>query len=202
MIPDTVLSCTDFPCTDVVQDAYRIPPVDIDPDHMSMIVISESPPLNAEEYFYAPGNPFYLQTTLQAFAAAGFAARSMQDLLDKGIYLTTAIKCGKTGYSISAQTIKTCSQLLEKELGLFSHMKALLLMGDTAIKAMNYIAKRQTGERVIPAGSTYKIRHNEFFYYGIRVFPSYVQTGKNFLIEKSKRKMVAEDFKTALSLCD
>jgi uracil-DNA glycosylase len=198
---DEYISCTDFPCTSVVTDAYVIPPLEINPAEFSMILISEAPPVNGEDYFYTSGDPFYLQTSLQAFHAAGFPAQSMEDLLDKGIYITTAIKCGKTGYAISAKTIKTCSYLLEKELELFTSMKALLLMGDTAIKAMNYIAKRQTGERVIPAGSTYKIRHDEFFYDDIRVFPSYLQTGKNFLIEKSKRKMVAEDLKTALSLC-
>jgi len=30
------------------------------------------------------------------------------------------------------------------------------------------------------------------------VFPSYTPTGKNYLIEKSKRKMIAEDIKAAL----
>lgn len=71
-------------------------------------------------------------------------------------------------------------------------------MGDVAIKALNYIAKRQTGEKVIPSGSTYKIRKNEYFYRGMRVFPSYLQTGKSFLIEKSKQKMIAEDIKAAI----
>jgi hypothetical protein len=32
----------------------------------------------------------------------------------------------------------------------------------------------------------------------VRVFPTYLQTGKSYLIEKSKRKMIAEDIKTAL----
>jgi hypothetical protein len=201
MKPDDVIRCTDFPCTDVISDAFVVPPIKINPAKFSMILISEAPPVDRKDYFYTPGTPFYLQTTLQAFQAAGFPAQSMQDLLDRGIYITTAIKCGKTGYALSAKTTKTCSYLLEKELEFFTSMKALLLMGDTAIKAVNYIAKRQTGEKVIPAGSTYKIRHDEFFYDGIRVFPSYLQTGKNFLIEKSKRKMVAEDLKTALSLC-
>lgn len=195
------ISCTGFPCSDVVTGAYTLPPADINPTNFSMILISEAPPLDRGDYFYTEGNPFYLQTTLQAFNAAGFPAHSMKDLLDRGIYVTTAIKCGKKGYSVSSKTVDTCSYLLEKELSLFTHMRVLLLMGDVAIKAMNYIGKRQEGEKVIPAGSTYKIRHNEFFYEGIRVFPSYLQTGKNFLIEKSKRTMVAEDLKTALSLC-
>ena len=35
---------------------------------------------------------------------------------------------------------------------------------------------------------------------GIRVLPSYLQTGKSYLIEKSKRRMIAEDLRTALEL--
>jgi hypothetical protein len=37
-----------------------------------------------------------------------------------------------------------------------------MLMGDVAIKAVNQIAKRAGEDRVIPAGSTYKIRKNEY----------------------------------------
>jgi len=73
-------------------------------------------------------------------------------------------------------------------------------MGDVAIKAMNYIARRDIGKAVIPGGSTYKIRKNQFFYGATRVFPSYLQTGKNYLIEKSKRRMIAEDIKAAFEL--
>jgi hypothetical protein len=42
-----------------------------------------------------------------------------------GIYLTTAIKCGKTGYGIE-QTVQNCSYILEQELALFPHVKAYL----------------------------------------------------------------------------
>ena len=72
-------------------------------------------------------------------------------------------------------------------------------MGDVAIKAMNYIAKRQGEPRVIPAGSTYKIRGQDFYYKGIPTFPSYLQAGPSFFIEKSKRRMIAEDIAAALS---
>lgn len=66
-------------------------------------------------------------------------------------------------------------------------------MGDVAIKALNLIARRKTGKACIPAGSTYKIRDQEYFFEGKRVFPSYLQTGKNFLIEKAKQRMAADD---------
>jgi len=54
--------------------------------------------------------------------------------------------------------------------------------------------------RVIPDGSTYRIRGGKYYFRGIRVFPSYLQAGPSFFIEKSKRKMIAEDIAEALSL--
>ena len=73
-------------------------------------------------------------------------------------------------------------------------------MGDVAIKAVNYTAKRAGEKRVIPAGSTYKIRGDKYTFKGIRVFPSYLQAGPSFSIEKSKRRMIAEDIAKALKL--
>ena len=73
-------------------------------------------------------------------------------------------------------------------------------MGDVAIKAINNIARRAGEKRVIPAGSTYKIRGQEYYYKDIRAFPSYLQAGPSFFIEKSKRKMITEDISAALSL--
>jgi uracil-DNA glycosylase len=48
--------------------------------------------------------------------------------------------------------------------------------------------------------SIYEIRKNQFYFNGRRVFPSYVQTGQNYLIEKSKRMMIAEDMAEAMSI--
>ena len=82
----------------------------------------------------------------------------------------------------------------------FPNVKAYLLMGDVAIKALNYIARRAGEPRVIPAGSTYKIRGQEYHFRGRRAFPSYLQAGPSFFIEKSKRRMIAEDIAAALAL--
>jgi len=192
------IKCVDFPCLDVNKDCYLVPSVEIDPVKIKAFMVSEAPPIDLNDYFYAKGEPFYMQTTAQAFKDAGYEVTSMEDVLDLGVYITTAIKCGKTGYSISSKTIENCSSLLESEMDLLPRIEALLLMGDTAIKAVNYIAKRNTGKRIVPSGSTYKIRKKEYFYNKVRVFPTYLQTGKSYLIEKSKRKMIAEDIKTAL----
>ena len=52
---------------------------------------------------------------------------------------------------------------------------------------------------MIPAGATYKLRVGEYFFRGIRAFPSYLQAGPSFYIEKTKRKAIAEDIAAALA---
>jgi len=197
--PCEKLNCPDFPCSDVNKDRYAIPDVEVDPDKVRIIMVSEAPPELAKDDFYVEGESFYLQTTLQAFRNAGFKVSSMQDILDLGVYITTAIKCAKTVYGILPTTIDNCSvRILEKEICLFPKAKAILLMGDNAIKAMNMITKRSTGKRLVPSSPLYKVRKGEYFYKSLRVFPTYLQTGKSYLIEKSKQKMIAEDIKKAL----
>jgi uracil-DNA glycosylase len=199
VIPSKCVKCPDFPCQDVNKKAYLIPDVEIEPEKIRSVMISEAPPEDSRDYFYAGNKPFYMETTIQAFKDAGFRVASMKDVLEQGVYVTTAIKCAKTDYSILPETIDNCClRILEREINLFPKIKTILLMGDTAIKAMNCIAKKETGKRLIPSGSTYKIRKGKYFYKQLRVFPSYLQTGKSYLIEKSKRKMIAEDIKAAL----
>ena len=194
------VKCERFPCSDVRHECHIIPDVDVKPERVSLILISEAAPADPGDYYYAKGNPLFQQTTVQAFNDAGVNVSSMRDILRLGVYLTTAVKCAKTDYGIKAGTIKECSRLLEQELALFPNVKAYLLMGDVAIKAVNTIAERAGEGRVIPAGSTYKIRGREYFFRGGRAFPSYLQAGPSFFIEKSKRKMIAEDIASALSL--
>jgi uracil-DNA glycosylase len=197
---DQCIKCLEFPCEDVKHENYIVPAIDLHPEDISIILISEAAPVDPGDYYYAEGDPLFQQTTVQAFNDAGVQVSSIQDVLDLGVYLTTAVKCGKTGYGIKAATIKECSRILQQELALFPVAKVLLLMGDVAIKAINYIAKRSGEGRVIPAGSTYKIRGQEYYFRGLRAFPSYLQAGPSFFIEKSKRRMIAEDISTALSL--
>jgi uracil-DNA glycosylase len=194
------VGCKDFPCADVRHECYAVPDIDIDPGDVSIVLISEAAPQDEGDYYYAGGDSLFQQTTVQAFNDAGAKVSSIQDILDLGVYLTTAVKCAKTGYGIKAATIKECSLLLEEELALFPNVQAFLLMGDVAIKAVNYIAKRSGEGRVIPAGSTYKIRGQPYVFRGRRAFPSYLQAGPSFGIEKSKQRMIAEDIAAALSL--
>ncbi len=194
------VKCDQFPCADVRHECYVVPGIDVPPDKISIVLISEAAPADPADYYYAAGDPLFQQTTVQAFRDAGAEVSSVQEILDLGVYLTTAVKCAKTGYGIQTSTVKECSRLLEQELALFPQVKAYLLMGDAAIKAINAIAERAGEGRVIPAGSTYKIRGREYFFRGERAFPSYLQAGPSFFIEKSKRKMIAEDIAGALSL--
>jgi uracil-DNA glycosylase len=194
------LACVKFPCGDVRHECYIVPKIDVQPEQVSIVMISEAAPADPRDYFYAKGQPLFAQTTVQAFNDAGAVVSSVQDILDLGVYLTSAVKCGKTGYGIATTTIKECSLILERELVLFPNVKAFLLMGDVAIKAVNSIAQRASEKRVIPAGSTYKIRGEKYLFRGKRAFPSYLQAGPSFFIEKSKRKMIAQDIAAALSL--
>ena len=195
-----IIACTEFPCLDVRHDRYVIPKVTIDPQVVTMLMISEAAPRDSIDYFYSGGEAAYECTTIEALRDAGVEVASFNELLGMGIYLTSAVKCAKTGYGIKAGTIKECSLLLEEEIGLFPNTKVIMLMGDVAIKAISYIAKRAGEGRVIPAGSTYKIRGGEYFFHDIRLFPSYLQVGPSFGIEKSKRRMIAEDIKAAVSI--
>jgi uracil-DNA glycosylase len=194
------VQCKEFPCTDVRHECYVVPDIEVNPNAISIVMISEAAPADPGDYYYAAGDPLFQQTTVQAFNDAGAEVASIQDIVDMGVYLTAAVKCGKTGYGIKAATIKECSLLLAQELDLFPNVEGFLLMGDVAIKAVNYIAGRAGEGRVIPAGSTYKIRGQEYVFRGKRAFPSYLQAGPSFGIEKSKRRMIAEDIAAALSL--
>jgi hypothetical protein len=194
------VGCERFPCQDVRHEGYLVPDVELDPVGVSIVLISEAAPADPGDYYYEEGDPLFQQTTVQAFREAGAEVETIQDILELGVYLTTAVKCAKTGYGIKAATIEECSLILEQELGLFPDVQVYLLMGDAAIKALNYIAKRQGEGRVIPAGSTYKIRGEAYTYRGVRAFPSYLQAGPSFFIEKSKRRMIAEDIAAALKL--
>ena len=189
------LKCN-YPCTDINQKLI-FPEVNLDPDKIRLIMISEAPPLDHDNYFYKSGSGSFFQTTKTAFQDAGININDYNDLTELGVYLTTAIKCSKKDYLVSSKTIKECSRILEKEISQFPNIKLIMCMGDFAIKAINYIYKEKYKVNPIKPGSTYKIRKENHFYNNIRFFTSYTQTGDSFNLEKSKRIMIAEDIKNA-----
>jgi uracil-DNA glycosylase len=177
-------------------------PLNIDSVKIRILMIAEGLPDNTSETFYGSRESLYVANTLAAFNAAGVVVKTIDDVIRRGVYLTVAVKAVRQGLTFPSEIIREHSFALENEINQFPKVKAMLLMGDAAIKALNFIAQRVCGEKVIPAGSTYKIRGGKFFFKDIRVFPSYLQTGRNFLIEKGKQKMVAEDIRNAFALLD
>jgi hypothetical protein len=195
------MEACDFSCDDV-KIIKHFQNMKYDKDSICMMLISEAVPINVSEYFDAKGNPQFIINTNVIFNDLGYNYKTYKDYLRNGIYLTTALKCAKKGYLVKAKTIENCSYALEKEYDQLKNVKVVLLMGDFAIKAMNYIWKRKHNEKAIPSGSTYKIRKGIYESYGIRFFPSYTQTGESFGIEKSKVKMIMEDVQNGLEIIE
>lgn len=186
------MECKINNCYGVEKSGFQTPSWKVNYDNVKIIMISEAPPMDSKDYF-SDNQTDYMKTTIQAFNDAGLEVKGLQDILAMGFQITTAIKCPKIAYNVPNSTIKSCCELLERELKLYSNAKVYMLMGDVAISAINNIARKQSGKRAIPNGSTYKIRDGEYMLGNIRVLPSYLQTGKNYLIEKSKRSMIADD---------
>jgi uracil-DNA glycosylase len=185
-----------YTCDDTNKDSI-LPAVKLDYGKISVVMISECPPTNRGDYFYAGEKGSFFKTTQAAFKDAGIEIHTYDDLSRLGVYLTTAIKCGKKGYAVSKKTIEACSTILNEELRCFPNLKVIMCMGDVAIKAVNDLYHKQYRVKPIKSGSTYKIRKTEHVFNGIRLFPSYTQTGDSFNIEKSKRRMIAEDIRNA-----
>ena len=174
--------------------------IEIDPLMIKAIMINEVVPSDASQDFYGVPDADYLKTTLPLLQGAGAKVNSMQDILQMGIYITNAVKTPKTEYAIEKSSIEDSLPYLEAELSLFPHVKVIMLMGDVAKKAFNMITKKATKKNVVSAVSTYKLRTTEIYYNGIRVMPSYIMTGGNILIEKSKVAMATEDIATMLEI--
>ena len=198
MRPSDAIRCQQLPCADVDHAGYLVPAIELDPASISIILVSESPPVEPRDDYYAPGEPLFGQTTVAAFRDAGADVSTVHDILELGVYLTTAIKCPKTAYAIDRDTIDACSFVLQRELALFPGARTVLLMGDTAIRALNRIGVRAGVGRIFPSQPTYRLRAGHYEFRGMRLFPSYLQAGPAFYIEKSKRRMIAEDIAAAL----
>lgn len=174
-------------------DQIRLNDITIDPLSIKAIMINEVVPAYLENDFYGSEDAAYLETTIPLFQKAGIEVTNIQEILEHGIYITNAIKTPKTETTIDNTAIERSLPYLETELALFPNVKVIMLMGDVAKKCFNRITKKATKKNAVPAISTYKLRHSELFYQTIRIMPSYIMTGKNILIEKSKVQMAAED---------
>lgn len=174
--------------------------VNIEPGTIRAIMINEVVPSSPEDDFYGKPDSAYMSTTIPLFRKAGIEIGSVQDILNNGIYITNAVKTPKSEYAVSKESIEDSLPYLEKELALFPNAKVIMLMGDVAKKAFNMICKKATKKNAVPSISTYKLRNTEIFYNGIRIMPSYIMTGQNILIEKSKFEMASKDIETMYRL--
>ncbi|MCG8502283.1 MAG: uracil-DNA glycosylase family protein [Firmicutes bacterium] len=187
--------------TACIKNDIRLSGVTVDAEMIKAVMINEVVPEDPDNDFYGKSpSPNYLSTTIPLFQKAGVQVSSIDEILSYGIYITNAVKRPKTEYTIAKSMIEESLPILEKEINLFPNLKVIMLMGDVAKKALNMIAKRKTNQNVIPAISTYKLRNDVFYYGTIRVFPSYIMTGKNILIEKSKFQMASEDIKKMMGI--
>ena len=164
-----------------------------DPGIIRAVMINEVVPNDPLQDFYGSENSAYQRSAVTLFQQAGVAVSTSTELLSLGIYLTNAVKSPKTGYTVDTAAIEQSLPLLEKELALFPNVRVIMLMGDVAKKSFNMIAKKATGKNCIPSGATYRLRNSEFSSGTARVIPSYIMTGGNLLIEKSKVAMIVDD---------
>ena len=178
----------------------RLNDVNIEPETIRAIMINEVVPSCPEDDFYGKPDSAYMSTTIPMFRKAGIEIGSVQDILNNGIYITNAVKTPKSEYAVSKESIEDSLPYLEKELALFPNVKVIMLMGDVAKKAFNMICKKATKKNAVPSISTYKLRNTEIFYNGIRIMSSYIMTGQNILIEKSKFEMASKDIETMYRL--
>jgi uracil-DNA glycosylase len=167
--------------------------VEVDPAAIRAILINEVVPADPAQDFYGSSGEAYLSTTIPLFQQAGLAVQSIQDILRMGVYITNAVKSPKTAYAIEKDKLDESLPWLEAEIALFPNVQVVVLCGDVAKKMFNRIARKAAKRNVIPSGATYKLRAAAYYHGSVRVIPSYIITGGNLLIEKSKTAMIAQD---------
>lgn len=192
-------SCSDFPCTDVRHAGNVQPEIPQHPETVRVMMVSTAPPADLVEAS-TPGNRLVLPETLAAFRSAGYHVNTVDDVIALGVYVTTATKCPKLGFGLKPQTIAQCSYILESEIDLFPELRSILLMGNSAIRAINEIAIRREGHPIIPTGSAYKVKGYEYHLGDITLFPSYPESGRNLSVESDKSEVVAVDIRNAIEV--
>lgn len=200
MLAGDLNRCIELPCTDVRHAGNVRPELPARRDHIRVIMISAAPPIDATGDAAKYGEPFARGETIAAFRSAGFDVDTIDDIRNLGVYVTTAVKCPKLGFGLKPETIEACSHFLEAEIDMFPNVKSILLMGNTAIRAINTIAVRRFGSPAIPTGSAYKIKGHEYPFGDMSLFPSYPASGRNLSVEGNRQDVVAVDIRNAIEV--
>ncbi len=199
MLAGDLNRCIDFPCRDVRHAGNLRPNLPARRDHIRVIMVSAAPPASAADGEGHP-HPFTQPETIEAFRSAGFDVATAEDIRNLGVYVTTAVKCPKVGFGLKQETVENCSRYLEVEIGMFPNVKSILLMGNTAIRAINAIAVRRFGDPAIPSGSAYKVKGHEYQFGDISLFPSYPESGRNLSVEGNRQDVIAVDIRNAIEV--
>lgn len=182
-------------CTDVRHVGFVPIRLPRDRDRIRVVMVSAAPsPIESNK------TQISHRDTIEAFRSAGYDVSTLADIHNLGVYVTTAVKCPKIGFGLKQETVESCSFLLEKEIDAFANLKSILLMGNTAIRAINAIAVRRFGEPAIPNGSAYKVKGYEYPFGDISLFPSYPESGRSLSVEGNRQDVIAVDIRNALEV--
>lgn len=79
----------------------RFNDIEVNPETIRAIMINEVVPPCPEDDFYGKQEAAYMSTTIPLFRKAGIEVNTVQDILDRGIYITNAVKVPKAKYTVS-----------------------------------------------------------------------------------------------------
>ncbi len=200
MLAGDLNRCIDFPCVDVRHAGHTPPVLPARRELVRVMMIAAAPPADRTGAMGSGTDPLIRQETIAAFQAAGYDVTTVDDVRHLGVYVTTAVKCPKLGFGLKSETIANCSHMLENEIDMLPNLRSILLMGNTAIKALNEIAVRKHGAPAIPTGSAYKVKSHEYRLGQISLFPSYPESGQNLSVEGSRQEVIAVDIRNAIEV--
>ena len=176
--------------------------VEVISENIHTVFVNETVPIHLQDDFYGDEYGEYATSIHYLFQDTPLANLTPKQLLKQGIYITNVLKNPKTQSQISTEDLRLYASVLQEELSWFVNCQHLFLMGDVAIRAYTIINRMQGKKRIIPAGSTYKLRKQPFWDGEMRIVPSYIMTGKNLQIEKSKVTMIREDINSVLNCAE
>ncbi len=183
-----------------IPDGIFLNDVELDPSAIRAVMINEVVPSDPKQDFYGGPDADYPMAAVSLLRSAGAPVSSIYDVLHMGVYVTNAVKTPKSKSAVDRTEIERSLPYLEKELSLFPNLMVVMLMGDVAKKAFNTISRKATKKNAVPSVSTYKLRNDVIYHGCIRIIPSYIMTGGNILIERSKVTMATEDVAKMLDL--